>query len=48
MEKKLTEEESKKNYIYNIDINIYHLDQSNNRYDTDNNIIKIETCPCMN
>ena len=29
--------------IYNIDINIYHLDQSNNRYDTDNNIIQIET-----
>ena len=29
--------------IYNIDVNIYHLDQPNNRYDTDNNIIKIET-----
>ena len=43
-EKKSTEQEltNQKN-IYNIDINIYHLDQSNNRYDTDNNIIQIET-----
>ena len=29
--------------IYNIKINIYYLDQSNNTYDTDNNIIKLET-----